>query len=349
MILDNFFENVPNHRVLLFNEFLGLLDGGAMPALLEPVIDEGLEQLERHFLRQTALVQLQFGTNHDDGASGIIDALAEQVLAKAALLAFESVGERLERPVVGAAQDTTTAAVVEQSVDGFLQHALLVAHDDIGSVQLDEFLQPVVAVDHSPVQVVEIGSSEAAAVQRHQRPKLGWNHRDDIQDHPLRLVAGLAEAFHHPEAFGKFELLLLRHLGLHFFADFEAQTFDVDALEKLFDAFGAHHGDEFSCEFLVELPLTLVGNHFTAFQLGDFPGIDNDECFEIENALEFAQCDVKEVTDAAGQPFEEPDVRAWAGKLDVAEPLAAHPRQRHFDAALVANHAAVFHALVLAA
>src|SRR5260370_2677267 len=58
MVLDDFFENVPHHWVLLLHQFLGLLDGGAMAALLEAVIDEGLEELQRHLLGKTALVQL---------------------------------------------------------------------------------------------------------------------------------------------------------------------------------------------------------------------------------------------------------------------------------------------------
>ena len=131
MILDDFFEDVPNHRILLLDQFLGLLDGGAVAALLEPMIDERLEQLERHLLGKTALVQLQFRTDHDDRTAGIIDALAEQVLAEAALLALQSIGERLERTVVGAAQHAAAAAVVEQRIHGFLQHALFVAHDHV--------------------------------------------------------------------------------------------------------------------------------------------------------------------------------------------------------------------------
>ena len=88
MVLDDLFKDVPNHGILLLDQFLRLLDGGAMAALFEPVIDEGLEELEGHFLGQTALVKLQFGADHDDGTAGVIDALAEQVLAEAALLAF---------------------------------------------------------------------------------------------------------------------------------------------------------------------------------------------------------------------------------------------------------------------
>src|SRR5438132_3263963 len=36
----------------------------------------------------------------------------------------------------------------------------------------DELLQPVVAVDDAPVQVVQIARGEAPTVQRHQRPQV---------------------------------------------------------------------------------------------------------------------------------------------------------------------------------
>ena len=47
----------------------------------------GSKQLERHLLWQTALVQLELRTDDDDRAAGVVDALAEQVLAEAALFA----------------------------------------------------------------------------------------------------------------------------------------------------------------------------------------------------------------------------------------------------------------------
>ena len=99
----------------------------ARPEQLQLVEDERLEQLERHLLRQAALVQLQLRADHDDRAAGVVDALAEQVLAEAAALALDHVGERLERALVGAGHRLAAAAVVEQRVDGLLQHALLVA------------------------------------------------------------------------------------------------------------------------------------------------------------------------------------------------------------------------------
>src|ERR1700730_17668497 len=86
------FENVPDDRILLLDHFLGLLDGGAVTLRFELVIHEGLEKFERHFLWQTALVKFQLGADDDYRTSGVIDALTEQVLAEAALLALECVG-----------------------------------------------------------------------------------------------------------------------------------------------------------------------------------------------------------------------------------------------------------------
>ena len=207
----------------MLDHLLGLLDGGAVAGLLEAVIDEGLEELERHLLGKTALVQLQLGADDDDGTAGVVDALAEQVLAEAALLALEGVGERLERTVVGTAQHAAAAAVVEQSVDGLLQHALLVAHDDLRRMEVHELLEAVVAVDDAAIEIVEIGGREAAAVQRHERAKLGRDHGDHVEDHPLRLVVGLAEGLDDLEALGVLELLLQRGLGLHALAQLDGE------------------------------------------------------------------------------------------------------------------------------
>ena len=162
-------------------------------AVLELADDERLEQLERHVLRQAALVELELGTDHDDRAARVVHALAEQVLAEAALLALEHVRQRLERTVALAAHGATAAAVVEQRVDGLLQHALLVAEDHLGGADLDQLLEPVVAVDHAAVEVVQVRRGEAAALERHQRTQVRRQHRDDLEDHPLGAVLALAE------------------------------------------------------------------------------------------------------------------------------------------------------------
>src|ERR1700730_12335994 len=66
VILDDLFEDVPDDGLLHLDHLFGLLDGGAVAGLLEAVIDEGLEELERHLLGKTALVQLQLRTDDDD-------------------------------------------------------------------------------------------------------------------------------------------------------------------------------------------------------------------------------------------------------------------------------------------
>src|ERR1700689_1955252 len=105
MFANYVFENVPNDGFLRLHQFFGLFDGGAVSGGFELVVDERLEKLERHLLRQTALMQLQLGADYDDGTAGVVHALSQQVLAEAALLAFERVGQRLERAIVCATQN----------------------------------------------------------------------------------------------------------------------------------------------------------------------------------------------------------------------------------------------------
>ena len=158
----------------------------------------GLNSSERHLLRQAALVELELRTGDDDRTARIVDALAEQVLAEAALLALEHVGQRLQRTLVGAGDRAAAAAVVEQSVDRFLKHALLVADDDVRRAQLHQPLQAVVAVDDAAIEVVEVRRREAAAVERHQRAKLGRDDRNDFEDHPLGPVARIRGSSRRP-------------------------------------------------------------------------------------------------------------------------------------------------------
>ena len=159
--------------------------------------DERLEQFECHQLRQPALVQLELRTDHDDRPARVVDTLAEQVLAETAALALDHVGQRLQRPLIGAGHRLAATAVIEQRVDGFLQHPLFVADDDVGCFQLEQALQPVVAVDHATIQVVQVGGREAATIQRHERPQFRRQHRQHLENHPLGLDPRLVERLEH--------------------------------------------------------------------------------------------------------------------------------------------------------
>ena len=63
-------------------------------------------RVERHLLGKTALVEFQFRADDDNGAAGVVHALAEQVLAETASLALQHVGEGFEGAVAGAGDGT---------------------------------------------------------------------------------------------------------------------------------------------------------------------------------------------------------------------------------------------------
>ncbi len=70
-----------------------------------------------------------------------------------------------------------------------MQHALFVVDDDLWGTEIQEALEAVVAVDHPAVEVVEVAGGEAATVELHHGAQLRWDHRHDVEDHRLRVVA----------------------------------------------------------------------------------------------------------------------------------------------------------------
>ena len=297
MLADDLREDVPHLRTLALDEALGGLDGRGVAAQLQLLEDERLEELERHLLRQTALVQAQRRTDHDDRTARVVDALAEQVLAEAALLALDHVGERLERALVGAGDGAAAAAVVEQRIDRFLQHALLVAHDDVGRVELEQAAQAVVAVDDAAVEVVQVGGREAAAVERHQRTQVGREHRQDGHDHPLGAVARLDERLDELQALGEALELGLGGGGGHLLARLDHLGLELERGQQLVDRLGAHARVELVAVLLDGLEVHLVGEQLAALHRRH-ARIDDHEGLEVEHALDLAQRHVEHQADA---------------------------------------------------
>ena len=247
MLRDHLFEHVPDlgrHRLDVLLRRLDVLD---RLALDEPAHDERLEELERHQLRQAALVQLQVRAGDDHRAAGVVDALAEQVLAEPALLALEHVGERLQRPVARAGDRAAAAAVVEQRVDGLLQHPLLVVDDDLGRAEVEQPLEAVVPVDHAPVEVVQVAGGEAATVELHHRAQLRRNHRHGLEDHPLGLVLRGDERRDDLQALDR-ALLLLALRGLDRLAERPRLLGQVEVAEQVADRLRAHAAAEVDAE-----------------------------------------------------------------------------------------------------
>ena len=218
---------------------------------------------------------LQVRARDDHRAAGVVDALTEQVLPEAALLALEHVRERLQRPVARSGDGTAAAPVVEQGVDGLLQHPLLVVDDDLGGAQVEQPLEAVVPVDDAPVEVVQVRGREAAAVELDHRAQLRRDHRHDVEDHPLRLVGRLEEGVDDLEPLHRAGLLLalggvdrlLEQLGL---------GLQLDLLEQVADGLGAHAAAEVlapaerGAEAVLELAERgLVVDHVLRLHLGE--------------------------------------------------------------------------------
>ena len=209
VVADHLFEDVPHLSVLPLQHLFGALNRVGMAEFLKPPDDERLVEFQGDLLGQAALMQPQVRTDHDDRPGGVVDPLAEQVLAEPALLALDHVGEALERTVARGEHRPLAAIVVKQGIDRLLQHPLLVADDDLGSVEVDEFLEPIVAVDDPAIEVVEIAGGEVAAVEHHERTQVGRDHRDHVEHHPLWLVLTVADALHDLQPIDEILLLLL--------------------------------------------------------------------------------------------------------------------------------------------
>ena len=270
-------EHVVDGGPAALNHALGRLDVLGQLTVDQRLHHEGLEQLEGHQLGQAALVQLQRGTNHDDRAAGVVDALAQQVLAEPALLALQHVRQRLQRAVARPGDGTATAAVVEQCVDGLLQHALFVVDDDLGCAQVQQSLQAVVAVDHAAVQVVQVGGGKAATVQLHHRAQFRRDHRHHVEDHGPRVVlagalfGGAVEGGNDLEALdrlllalGRQWLLALGRVDLR--PQLDLFLHQVDLLDQQLDGLGAHAAGEVVAVAVLQLTPEL-------FVLDDLTGV----------------------------------------------------------------------------
>ncbi len=241
VLVDDFLEDVPHLGLAPLEHALGALDGVGVAVLLELADDEGLVELQRDLLGKATLVQLQLRAHDDDRTRGVVHALAQQVLAEAALLALDHVGQRLERPAAGADDGPAAAAVVEERVHRLLQHPLLVADDDLRRVEVHQLLQAVVAVDDAAVEVVQVAGGEVAAVQQHQRPQIGRDHGNDVEHQPGGVVLRLADLLDQLEPLGEvLDLLLAAGLAQRL-TDGGGLGVQVQPVDELADGLGAHH------------------------------------------------------------------------------------------------------------
>src|SRR5206468_11174632 len=139
--------------------------------------------------------------------------------------------------------------------------------DDLGRFQLEQPLQPVVAVDHAAVQVVQIGGRETPAVERDQGPQLGGQHRQHFHDHPVRLDAGFLEAFEHFETLGELLDLGVGAGALELLPQSIDLLVEVDRAQQLANALGSHGGREIVSVLLDLGEVILLGEELRPLDL----------------------------------------------------------------------------------
>ena len=181
----------------------------------------------------------------------------------------------------GAGHRPAPAPVVEQGVDGLLQHALLVVDDDLGRAQVEQPLQPVVPVDHPAVEVVQVAGGEPATVELDHGPQLGRDDRDDVEDHGPGVVdpaPGLVPPVESGDDLEPLDgFLLALHgqvaaalVGLDHLAQLYFFLVEVDLLDQLGDGLGPHAAPEIIAEAFPQLaPQQLVLDDLAAVQVAE--------------------------------------------------------------------------------
>ena len=357
-------EDVPDDGLLLVHDLLGRADCLDDASLDELADDEGLVQLGGHVLGQTALVHVQLGSYDDHRTGRVVHTFTEQVLTEAALLSFEGVRKGLEGAVGVSLDGVGLARVVEEGVNGFLEHTFLVAEDDFGGLDLYELLQTVVADDDAAVEVIEVGCGETSSVQGHERPQVGGNDGDDLHDHPLGTVhvLGLAESLDDAQTLEGLGLALLGCLALGLVAQVVGEFVQIEVGQEGVDGLCAHSGDELLGVAVIQ-GLVVLGQtveHVQVLILGEerqiayikifgSSGLDDDVPFVIDDGLELLRGNAEEASDLVGCGTEVPDVGYGDGEGDVTHPFPADLLLCHLYAAAVADDAAVADSLVFSA
>ncbi len=124
---------------------------------------------------------------------------------------------------------------------------------------------------------------------------------------------------------------------------------EIDRRQHRAQRLGADRGGELVLAVIVlRLQIFLLAQQLVLLQRGQ-ARLDDDVILEIEDALEILQRHVEQQADAARQRLQKPDMRHRRGELDMAHAVAPHLGQGDFDAAFLADDAAILHPLVLAA
>src|SRR4030042_1918216 len=87
-VANNLLKDIPDLGPVRFNKTVGAADIVHVLAFNEFGNNKRFKKFKRHFLWYATLVYFKIRADHDYRTAGIIDALAQKILTKTALLAF---------------------------------------------------------------------------------------------------------------------------------------------------------------------------------------------------------------------------------------------------------------------
>ena len=292
VILNDYFESVPNLGLCALYHFSRRLDVACNAGFNKTFHNERLKQLKCHFLGKTALMHFKLGSYYDNGTAGIVDTFTEEVLSETTLLTFKHIGKRFKSTVVGTRYGSAASAIVYKSIDSLLKHSLFVSYNYIGSVELKKSFKTVVSVDNTSVKIVEVRRCKSAAVELYHRTDIGRNYRNNVENHPFGTVTGKLECFGDFKSF-KYSCFLLTRRLRELLTELLGKRVNVDFAEKLFDGFGAHTGLEVILILLSHIEILFFGEYLLLFKLC-ITGIGDNIFCEIENLFKLSRRNVKD-------------------------------------------------------
>jgi len=248
MPVDDMLEDLPDLGSLLVHHLLGALDGLHHPRSMSLRMMNGLKSSTAMSFGRPHSWEPQLGSDHDHRAAGIVHALAEKVLAEAPLLSLEHIGQRFERAIIVAPHRVDPPRVVKEGVDRLCSIRFSFRRMTSGALMSIRRFRRLFLMMTRRYRSLRSEVAKPSALERHQRPELRRDHRDDIQDHPLgfvdRSVFPFAEGFDHPKPLQRLELLLGGGLHLDLLAQLLGELVDVGQLQEALHGIAADLGNE---------------------------------------------------------------------------------------------------------
>ena len=365
-------QNLPHHRLFAVHNTLGRFYGLHKATLEHLADDKRLEQLACHILGKSTFVHFQLGTNHDNRTTGIVDTLTQQVLTETALLSFQRITEGLQGTVRVSLHAAYLTAIVEQRVHRLLQHTLLVAHYNFRSFDLQQLLKTVVADDNTSVELVDVRSGKAAAIQWHQRSQIGRNYGNYLDDHPFRtivettglhLLLRLTERLNHIKSFQSLLFALVGRFLVSLVAKVIRHLVEVKFAQQRVQCFCSHSNYQLVGIVVRQLVVTFgkgllyyfiifIGKQVTTFQWFTIEcclsGLYHYITLIIDYLLQLLARNIKKCTYLVGQRAEKPDVGYRNRQFNMAHTLTADFLLGNLHSAAVTDYSFVTDALVLA-